>query len=1489
MNKILLNVVLLFSMVAYAQSSKAQACNFSCVDHVYLGLDTACEYLVTISDVVKDTTGCSGAILELYDPYGQPLPNPLTGNQRGLLITYKVIGADYNACWGNLTVEDKWARMINCQNDTLNCWDAEEFINATPTRDNCGYGLQFEELHRIWVDYNCDSADFIGYIERSVISMDVWGNSSRCDSQRIYIIRESLDSLVCPEDPVEIACCETRRDPTSLLPVSVLWDPSYAYEDAEGYSHPIPKPGGLVEPPYIRTPDGDRHYVGSTTNSLGGVNNGKCNIIAEYKDHIVPTCGPTYKIRREWKLFDWCTGEDTICVQWIKIVDNEAPVVFFGPEFTPIIVAYTQPHECVAHVELGWPTIYNDCAIKAAKGDVVKAFKDFKVRYEMEWFDQDHPGKVIVRSGEIPFGAKVTEYVPKSGLLFIQPEIKVKYYVTDGCWNEARVCQTILVYDNEPPTPVCDEITQVTLDPDSCWVRIYAEDLDDGSHDNCDEVHFAVAKMEDIEYWRDYWHDALHECYLKYHYASEVIDRIIDEWIDLYVFESYIDLEECGRDSLVMRVYEDLGTPPYDPHKFRGSEHQWYNWYRAPILRYSSYRCNYVFYYDSLGHYNEPIHPEITCDEIEFAIVLEELENGIVDVLDALNRFDFVEIAEILGDPIAEDPNEFIQLLFSISCENPFIDEDDGENILEEITCFELTDLLGEIELDDDFIDTSAQFIVEVLTQILEEEGPLIITPGNIGGLNPALLDGDITMFSPITTAQSISGPVSLLEFINIIYYFICYNDDLDMKIQVFENLAKYPELLAFVIEEKNLVNLAYSGIFRKRFLDLPYYNDCMIEVIKDDKTPPVCYAPADVSYYCDGVPVVGSIFPNGGNDEVKWTSARFAHDICAESDIFLAGCEFDRTDDGASVYNAPDHSPWCVDAPWDGGVHGYYGGPIDDSYDYEDPCDENLAAWYPDDNYTWKPIYCRFWLMLDKYDTEGDGKPDPYAYFGEPEYYDNCWLPEITEVTEGELDECGVGYLTRTWTVTDKCGNSSTCYQRITIKPRSDFEVKFPADKYVNCDELEDLSPIENDPETYPVVTDDDCELIGITYSDQVIDIEQDGCFKILRTWKVIDWCVFTPDLHNRYPDVIVDDRCTADPDNRPCVIRNLKDDGDGFMIYLQVIKVIDDVAPEVVCNNGSTFCIWNEECDDLYIEYELGNATDNCTEALQYRYAVNPNGDSPETDWIFGHGNILQNTLPVGKHTVILYAKDDCGNEGYCELEIVVEDCKPPTPYCYDGIATVIMPSSGEVTIWAKDFDAGSFDNCTEKDSLEFSFTDIEVRPSMTFTCEDIPGGDMTRITLVIWVKDEAGNQDFCQTYILLQDGSGDVCGDRSSSLFISNNSADVKSTKGAKRRPTQFLQSPLKEGDILLDGIVLKQNRPNPYQNNTLIEFDIEKTQDLTLQVVDISGKVILQQKGIFHAGINQWKIHKDQLNISSGILYYQVISNQVVLTKKMVLIE
>ena len=79
----------------------------------------------------------------------------------------------------------------------------------------------------------------------------------------------------------------------------------------------------------------------------------------------------------------------------------------------------------------------------------------------------------------------------------------IKVFLVDACKNSGKARIIIPVQDNTPPTPVCDEFTQVTVDPATCWSAVAAKDLDNGSHDNCvDNLHFAAAKMEEDVYKR---------------------------------------------------------------------------------------------------------------------------------------------------------------------------------------------------------------------------------------------------------------------------------------------------------------------------------------------------------------------------------------------------------------------------------------------------------------------------------------------------------------------------------------------------------------------------------------------------------------------------------------------------------------------------------------------------------------------------------------------------------------------------------------------------------------------------------------------------------------------------------------------------------------------------------------------------------------------------------------------------------------------------
>jgi hypothetical protein len=106
--------------------------------------------------------------------------------------------------------------------------------------------------------------------------------------------------------------------------------------------------------------------------------------------------------------------------------------------------------------------------------------------------------------------------------------------------------------------------------------------------------------------------------------------------------------------------------------------------------------------------------------------------------------------------------------------------------------------------------------------------------------------------------------------------------------------------------------------------------------------------------------------------------------------------------------------------------------------------------------------------------------------------------------------------------------------------------------------------------------------------------------------------------------------------------------------------------------------------------------------------------------------------------------------------------------------------MPTSGCVTIWAKDFDSGSsVDDCTAHEDLLFSFSGDVYQPSREFCCADIEANGSPSFLVEIWVADEGNdqdcdgfvqplgiewserNKDYCTSFIVIDDNEG-VCGD-------------------------------------------------------------------------------------------------------------------------------
>ncbi len=370
------------------------------------------------------------------------------------------------------------------------------------------------------------------------------------------------------------------------------------------------------------------------------------------------------------------------------------------------------------------------------------------------------------------------------------------------------------------------------------------------------------------------------------------------------------------------------------------------------------------------------------------------------------------------------------------------------------------------------------------------------------------------------------------------------------------------------------------------------------------------------------------------------------------------------------------------------------------------------------------------------------------YRYFGEDGYAtDNCNLTIEVGTPSITINNCGVGTIIRSFKAKDSQGNySTTCYQTILVKDLKPFnpvtDIDWP-DDYTSNGCLGDAILPDNLPAQYgwpKLLGEDRCSMVAMDYSDLVFEHIDGMCYKILRKWRVVDWCQYNQN----------------DPINSP-----------GYWEYGQNLIVNDDVNPTITSGCQPKSIVATGLCK-YRVTFEA-SGTDNCTlpEHLAWSYKLQKN-DSP-TDFIVGNTKEISVELGKGTHRITWFATDHCGNVGTCSQTFVVRDDKKPTPQCIEGLVTVLLPSTGQVTINASSFNVHSFDDCTLSNygncgcltDLKFSFSQNTSDKTRTLTCANIADGKKDTIELQMWVTDESGNQDYCNTFIVLQDNSN-VCPD-------------------------------------------------------------------------------------------------------------------------------
>ena len=592
-----------------------------------------------------------------------------------------------------------------------------------------------------------------------------------------------------------------------------------------------------------------------------------------------------------------------------------------------------------------------------------------------------------------------------------------------------------------------------------------------------------------------------------------------------------------------------------------------------------------------------------------------------------------------------------------------------------------------------------------------------------------------------------------------------------------------------------NSVTVAYPGGFKSQnglfYATLPVGNNvltytaydqcynssqCTMTIVVEDKTPPVavCDEHTVVSLTLGGpyglTKVPASVFDDGSYDACGPVTFRARRmDSCLEFDWTTEGGGMDETPNG--IINSRDHGtvhrPKVPFACCDAGA-----GPIMVELEVTDasgnvnycmvevivqdkikptitcPSDITISCDYPlnlDDLSDFGNV------VRDQHDVQEWCIYDPSNDYADQQGFvcgidgiatDNCDL-EITVRDYPVINNCGVGYIQRIWRAEDSNGFDE-CTQYIHIvnfDPITSDSIDWPDDYHgLECREGTDPEDLDY-PYDRPRVREDACDLIGITYEDVVFPIVDGACFKILRTWKIIEWC-----LYEQYGGIV----------------NNVN-----YWERVQVIKVVNQFGPDFLTDQPTIEQCNDFDCGGIPLQL-IQRADDDCTpdNLIQWSYAVDLNNDHTIDYGPFsGLGAVIDAsaTYPLGYHRIIYSFEDRCGNRTVREQFLDLKSCKAPVPVCIHGLSADLMAvdtdgdgheDTGMVTIWATDFNASSYHPCGFP--FEYSLTPDIHDKSRIFTCEDVGQG---QVPVNLYVTDALGNQAYCETYIIIQDNN-EVC---------------------------------------------------------------------------------------------------------------------------------
>ena len=444
-------------------------------------------------------------------------------------------------------------------------------------------------------------------------------------------------------------------------------------------------------------------------------------------------------------------------------------------------------------------------------------------------------------------------------------------------------------------------------------------------------------------------------------------------------------------------------------------------------------------------------------------------------------------------------------------------------------------------------------------------------------------------------------------------------------------------------------------------------------------------------------------------------------------------------------------------------------------------------------DNIADDPFSAYFGSIVTEGNQKRFGVPDEFIISPDPlttefvdgTVFDNCSIPRISSRILDQRDGCGVGRFVRQIFSNETGSPVIVCTQVINIESNVTLEVELLFEDLEEEVTLEGcMTPEEIINESFgtPNLADVEvrCSDLAISTENQLFlfngtDTDSDACFKVVRTFTVIDWCQSEPGI--------------------PYVVG----------VFRQVIKVNDPDGPELTCADDLIGDNAVEITDCVEGEVMLmATAFDECTQGRDHvwsgRIELDTDGDGVfetfDDDLVINVQVTGDRTskathidnYPLGTHRITWTVSDQCGNFQSCVQNFTVVNVKKPTPFAID-ITTVLMPvDQPTVEVWAADLDNGkSVGPCGE--TLRMSMVRVSAvgnrtdggfgisQAALSFNCGDV-GEDGVDVNYFVFFDAGGGRFifDFTTVNIKIQDNNG-VCQSVTSAFLTGSVQNDVQ----------------------------------------------------------------------------------------------------------------